>query len=232
MPALPDPSPNSAPDYTPQLRQLMQAVGLTSYQSLFKMGVSRQQIRALRRGEIQQLRLGSLLHLSQILGVSLEQFLDIFLPESQCSSQFTTTGDDPGQVETLKQEYQHLRSQMHQQQQLLRQSFQDETWQILESFFIQWPKAAQAARNHPQAPAVKLLPLLRPLEQLLTSWGIEPIGAVAATVNYDPHSHQLIGQADGTVLPPMLVKVEYVGYRQGDRLLRRAQVSPILPDAG
>lgn len=214
----------ASPDYTPQLRQLMHAVGLNSYQALYQSGVSRQQIRALRHGQIHSLRLATLLQLAEILNISLAELLEAFLPSFPPSA----TTADLGQVKAIQQEYQRLLAQVQQQQQLLRQSWQDETWQILESFFLQWPKAAYAARTHPQAPAVKLLPLLRPLEQLLAHWGIESIGEVAAEVNYDAQLHQLMG-GTAAIGDQMRVKVDYVGYRQGDRLLRRAQVSPIAP---
>jgi molecular chaperone GrpE (heat shock protein) len=58
---------------------------------------------------------------------------------------------------------------------------------------------------------------------LVAAWEVEPIGTVGTEVPYDPQNHQLMG---GTVQPGESVRVRYVGYRQGDRLLHRAKVSP------
>jgi hypothetical protein len=93
----------------------------------------------------------------------------------------------------------------------------------LESLLLQWPTAAHAARQNPMAPAVKLLPLLKPLEQLLTAWSIEPIGTVGESLPYDPQSQTWMGTGDAPILGTP-VQVRYVGYRQGDRLLYRAKV--------
>jgi molecular chaperone GrpE (heat shock protein) len=72
--------------------------------------------------------------------------------------------------------------------------------------------------------AVKLLPLVRPIEQLLQKWEVEEIAPVGAEVAYDPQLHQLL---EGTAQPGEKVKVRYTGYHQGDKLLYRAKVSPI-----
>ncbi|HEY9295620.1 MAG TPA: nucleotide exchange factor GrpE, partial [Phormidium sp.] len=104
------------------------------------------------------------------------------------------------------------------------QEFQQQSLQILESWLIQWPRAAYAAQQNPEAPAVKLLPLLRPVEQLLREWGVEAIASVGAELPFDPQQHQLI---KGTAQPGDTVKVTHIGYRQGDKLLHRAKVEQI-----
>ena len=124
----------------------------------------------------------------------------------------------------LQHEYDRLQQQLVQQRQDLWQEFQQSSVQVLESLLLQLPTAAYAAQQNPQAPAVKLLPLLRPLDQLLQAWGIEPIATVGADVSYDPQQHQLMA---GVAQPGDSVKVRYTGYRQGNRLLYRAKVSPV-----
>ncbi len=217
-------------DYTPQLRQLMQSRGLPSFQSLYEVGFSRQQIKNLRQGQIQRWRLDSLQKMAQVLDISLEALLEHFgvaiasrsdqLPDHQ--------PQDQTEIQALKQEYQRLADQLTQQQQTLRQAWQAESLQILEPWLIQWPKAADVARQNPQLPAVKLLPLLRPVENLLQHWQIELIGQIGAEVAYDPQRHQL---QNGTAPPGTPVQIDYVGYQQGDRLLHRAKVSLISPSA-
>jgi hypothetical protein len=94
--------------------------------------------------------------------------------------------------------------------------------QVLESLLLQLPTAVYAAQQNPQVSAVKLLPLLRPIDALLQQWGIEAIAQVGVELPYDPQQHQLMA---GTAAMGDRVRVRYVGYRQGDKLLYRAKVS-------
>ncbi|NCJ05335.1 helix-turn-helix domain-containing protein [Synechococcales cyanobacterium C] len=203
-------------DYAEVLRQAMARVGLQYWSELARtVGLTRSQLQKLRQGQIEQLPVAVVLRLSQVLQLSLSECL------TQLSPQVF-----PNETQTLqqvRQEYQRLQEQMVTQQQQFQQQFQQSTLQALESWLLQWPKAAHAARQNPQAPAVKLLPLLRPLEQLLQSWEVAPIGEVGAQVAYDPQSHQLMQGRE--VAPGTPVRVDYVGYRHGMQLLHRAKVS-------
>ena len=116
------------------------------------------------------------------------------------------------ELSDLQDEYDRLQQQLVQQRQGLWLEFQQASVQMLESLLLQLPTAAYAAQQNPQAPAVKLLPLLRPLDQLLESWGIESIASVGDAVPYDPQQHQLMM---GTAQPGDSVKIRYTGYRQG-----------------
>lgn len=129
-------------------------------------------------------------------------------------------------LDVLRREYGRLQQQLQQQEAQLRQQFQRECVQILESWLIQWPTAAYAAQQNSQVPAARLLPLIRPIQQLLEHWGIVAIATIGAEVPYDPQRHQLMG---GTASPGDLVRVRYTGYCQGDTLLYRAKVSPVQP---
>ena len=104
------------------------------------------------------------------------------------------------------------------------QEFQQSSLQVIESWLLQCPTAAYAAQQNQQLPAVRLLPLVRPLEQLLQEWGVEAIASVGAEIPYDPHLHQLM---EGTAQPGEAVRVRYIGYRQSEKLLYRAKVSPV-----
>lgn len=212
-------------DFTRSLQQLMQRVDVTSFQALSKKaGVSEKQLRRLRKGEIEQLRVETLLKLAQVLQVSLQDLLTTF------SSLEATITKLPLQEEVeslavLKQEYQRLQQQLENQRAICQQEFQHSSLQILESWLVQWPTAAYAAGENQQLPAVRLLPLVRPVEQLVQEWGVEAIASVGSEIPYDPQWHQLM---DGTALPGELVRVRYTGYRLGDdKLLYRVKVSPI-----
>jgi DNA-binding Xre family transcriptional regulator len=208
----------------------MQRVNCPSFKALSEAsGVSAKQIRTLRRGNINALRLETVYKLSQVLQLSIADFLATFADydDGQTTPAPPTQKslEPPSQVAAeLRQEYDRLQAKLDQQQHELRQAFQQESIQILESLLLQLPTASHAAQQNPQVPAVKLLPLLRPIADLLNHWGIAPIATVGAEIEYDPQQHQLL---NGHASSGERVRVRYVGYRQGDRLLYRAKVSPI-----
>jgi DNA-binding Xre family transcriptional regulator len=210
-------SQSSQRNFTHPLQQLMQRVGISSFKALSKKaGVSERQIRYLRRGQVSQMRLETLLKMSQALQLSVSDLLATFgeiKPDAET--------DSPA---ALKQEYQRMQEKLRQQRETFRQEFEQSSLQVLESWLLQWPTAAYAAQQNPQLPAVRLLPLLRPMQQLLQQWGVEAIASVGEEVAYDPRWHQLM---EGTATAGDRVKVRYTGYRQGDKLLYRAKVSPI-----
>lgn len=127
----------------------------------------------------------------------------------------------------LEQEYQRQQQQLQIQKEQLLVEYQKSTIQALESLILQWPTAAYAARKNPDAPAIKLLPLVSPLEKLLGSWGVIPIGEVGTETPYDPQWQQIMSMAEQALKPGDPVRVRYVGYRQGEQLLYRAKVSPV-----
>ena len=228
---------DSAIDYTAQLRQLMQLSGVATFKQLSQQaGISKQQILHLRRGRVQAMRVDILTRLSQVLQVAIADLLVTFSePNGQAdlataigttvSVNLTTVGaaaESP--THPLEQEYQRLQRQLAEQQQQLWQEFQQTTLQTLEPWLLQWSAAAYAAQQNPQLSAVKLLPLLRPIEQLLQQWQITAFVTVGGEIPYDPHWHQLM---DGMAAPGDRVRVRYAGYCQGDKLLYRAKVSPV-----
>jgi len=211
-------------DFTQPLQELMQGVGISSFKALSKTtGVSEKQLRRLRKGQVDQLRVENLLKLSQVLQVSVSELLTTFssveankpwLPQQETES-----------LTVLKQEYQRLQQQLENQRDTLKQEFQQSSLQILESWLVQWPTAAYAAGQNQQLPAVRLLPLVRPVEQLMQEWGVEAIASVGSEIPYDPQWHQLM---EGIAQAGELVKVRYTGYRLRDsKLLHRAKVSPV-----
>ena len=203
----------------------MQAVGIASFSALCRQAdVSRWQVTRLRLGQLQRMRVEQLLKLAKVLQVSLPDLIATFTSLETPSPVKSTSEPQSPELQTLRQEYQRLDKQLLQQRQALWQEFQQATLQTLESFLLQWPTAAYAAQNNPQAPAVRMLPLLKPVEQLLQAWEIEAIGPVGGTVPYDPQIHQLM---EGNTHPGNPVKIRYVGYYQAQKLLYRAKVSPV-----
>ncbi len=196
----------------------MQVANISSFKALSQAaGVSVWQVKQLSRGKAAEMRVQPLHQLSQALRVSIAELLSDFsdLPVSE-----SPTASAPA----IEQEYQRLQAQIAEQEEALRQDFQQAVLRSLESWLIQFPTLIYAAQQNPQFPAKNFLPFIRPLEQLLKDWGIEAIATVGAEVDYDPQSHQLM---DGTAQSGDRVKVRYTGYRQGEKLLYRAKVGRI-----
>lgn len=202
-------------DYTSQLQRLMQQAGFSSLKALSeKAGVSQLQLIRLRRGLAVQTRVDILLKISSALGISLTELL----------AAFSDVAPAPAPDAALQQECRRLQAQLEQQRESLLQEFVLSSVQVLESWMLQWPTAARAAQQKPDLPAARLLPLVRPVEQLLQQWGVEALAPVGEKVPYDPQWHQLM---EGTAQPGEPVLVRYTGYRQGDKLLFRARVGPL-----
>ncbi|MCM0592060.1 MAG: nucleotide exchange factor GrpE [Gloeotrichia echinulata DVL01] len=225
-------------DFTHLLQDLMQKVGISSFKSLSRTaGVSERQILRLRRGKLEQMRVDILLKLSLVLKIPLSELIANFSvlgvtetknlpsPLTTPHSALDTQQELLQEIGDLKREYERSQQQIKQQRELLQQEFQQSSLQIIESLILQFPTAAHKAQENPQLAAVKIVPLVqKPLEQLLQQWGIEAIAPVGAELPYDPQLHQLM---EGNSQPGEIVKVRYTGYRQGERLLYRAKVSPI-----
>jgi molecular chaperone GrpE (heat shock protein)/DNA-binding Xre family transcriptional regulator len=210
-----------------RLLQLMERVGISSLSELSqRSGISELQLIRLQYGLMPKMQLETALKLSQALQVSVDRLLALLCPEFSLvanQKQETPVEDSAAiEIEALKQEYQRLQQQLEQQRERLAQEFQQASLQRLESWLVQWPTAAAVAQQNPQLPAVKLLPLLKPITDLLEHWGIEAIASVGEKIAYDPQWHQLM---EGTAEPGEMVKVRYLGYRQGEKLLYRAKVS-------
>jgi transcriptional regulator with XRE-family HTH domain len=212
-------NPNT-PDYRLNLQQCMALAGFPSLRSLSAAsGVSRRQISRLQAGEAHLLSVHHALQLARSLQLSLlgllQRFSSVKLDDPLQSN--------PGPSDAVVAEYERLKAELANARSQHFQSFQAETLNTLETLLLQWPTAAYAAQQNPTAPAVRLLPLLQPLEKLLQTWQIEPIGAVGQTVPYEPQIHQWTSAS----LPPepgTSVRISHVGYRQADKLLYRAKV--------
>jgi molecular chaperone GrpE (heat shock protein) len=206
--------------YHDRLMTLIKALGYQSIAQFCKStNVSEKSLRKIRRGQVQQMQLGTLQEISQGLNVSLNDLLKNF---SAGANESASSSPDATEGGGLQQEYSRLQKQLSEQRDLLLQEFQQSSLQTIEPWLLQWSAAAYAAEQDPQFPAAKLLPLVRSMESLLQNWGVTAIGSVGETMTYDPQQHQLI---EGQANPGESVQVRYAGYRQGDKLLHRAKVS-------
>jgi len=208
--------------YPQRLRSLLQQANIPSLKALSRVAeVSEWQVKQLSRGHAAKMRVESLHKLAQALRVSVMELVTKFSELAYSSG--SLQGVAVPTNFNLQQEYQRLQLQLQQQQETLQQEFQDTSLQILESWLIQYPTAAYAAQQN-NVPASRLLPLMRPVEQLIKAWGLEAIAAVGEEVGYDPLIHQLM---EGHAEVGDRVRVRYTGYRQGEKLRYRAKVSPV-----
>ena len=209
-------------DLTQRLKTLMQRANITSYRALAaQAGVSRWQIQQLRAGNLAQMRLGVLTQLAAALEISLSLLLGEFglTNTHQPESKSPVAPSQP--VAELQKEYQRLQAQMAQQVELARSQTQADALQTLESWLVQWPTLAKRAQEREDLPAAKLLPFIRPVEQLMAEWGVEAIAPIDAILPYDPHYHQLIGDI---AEPGARVRVTHSGHQYQGKLLHRARV--------
>ena len=200
----------------------MQRAGIPSQRALAeKAEVSRWQVQQLHQGKVSKMRLAVLQQLAAVLDCSLAELLSVFETAPTASSE-TTDPETTAAAGALRQEYARLQLHLEQQAQDLRHQFQVEALGILESWLTYWPTAAKAATEQ-GLEAKKLLPLVKPVERLVASWDVTPIGTVGEELSYDPQQHQLVR---GVAQPGALVRISHVGYHHGDRLLLRVQVVP------
>jgi len=210
-------------DLANQLRKLMHAVGITSFKTLSdRAAISKTAIKNLRQNQAQRLSYQDLASLSHILQISIAEIIQDF---SQLIPAKPPTRSTDQSIDQSQEQFQN----QLQEQQTWRSQFQQETIQQLESLLLQLPTAAYAAQNNPHLPARNLLPLLRPLHDLLKAWGIEAIAPVGTEVEYDPRYHQLIESSDQETIKNIQsgdrVLIRYTGYHQGQKLLYRCRVS-------
>ncbi|NJN24081.1 MAG: helix-turn-helix domain-containing protein [Acaryochloridaceae cyanobacterium RL_2_7] len=196
-------------DYTDRLRDLMKPLGINSFRELCeRSGVPRSQLTKIRRGQFDRIPWQSFAAIAQTLEIAVPKILRLFeLIDADRSHADTDSTATPSQESSKEQ-------------------WQREGLEILESLMLQLPTASFAAQKNPTAPAVRLLPLLNPLEHLLESWDVERVGTVGEQTAFEPQLHQWMGPGE---MPEegSLVTFRYVGYRHGDRLLHRAKVGAI-----
>ena len=231
------------------LQQLMQNAGISSVQELSRIAnVPELHLIKLQYGLLLKLPLEFTLNVAFALQISVNQLIETFTSSSIYSvskpqdnealaaleslqkehqdlkRQLEQQQEQLAALESLQQEYQRLQRQIEEQKESLNQEFQQESLQILESWLLQWPTAIAIVQKNPQLPAERILPLMKPVKQLVQKWGLKEIASVGEEVPYNPRQHELIKGISEIGDP---VKVRYVGYKQGDKLLYRAKVSAI-----
>ena len=205
------------------LQKLMARVDIADSEELSKQAqISGLQIKRLEYGLIHKLTVENLLKLANSLQLSPEELLAQF--DSRSSESSSTLVEPDQTTQNWQQEYQQLQARLEQQATSLETQFQQQSINVIESWLIQWPTAIAAIAKNPDLPAERLIPLVRPVKELVEQWGLTPISEVGTEIPYDPQQHELMS---GDAEPGTTVKVRYVGYQQQDKLLYKAKVSPV-----
>ena len=187
----------------------MEKVGINNYRQLSKKAkVNELQLYRLQNGLISSISFGVLVKIAEALNISVVELIDELTNGSEDKKSAITSSDDRNQDDLSGE--------------------QQEAIFILESLILQLPTIVNAVENNPELPAKKLLPLLKPLDQLLQHWGITVIGKVGEIIPFNPQEHELIDTMENKNQDSLSVKVRYVGYRYQEKLLYRAKVCSIL----
>jgi len=198
---------------TQALKALMQAANIPTYRALSdKAGISRWQLRQLRSGNIQNMRLSTLTQLAIALGTSLPTLLQTFLPAAFPAVAFPAAANSSAAIPSAACSP--------------AAQLQSDALQTLETWLVQWPTIAKRAQEKGDAlPAATIRPFVRPVEILMQDLDIAPIATLDEQIPYDPQYHQL---TKGMASPGDLVQVTHTGQTQAGKLLHRAKVKPIV----
>lgn len=129
-------------------------------------------------------------------------------------------------IAELQQQCLRLRAELHQQKAQLYADFQDSSFAQLQPLLTSYPTACKMAQLKPDLPASHLTALFTPLNNLLQTWQINPIGTAWEQVPFNAQCHQ---PDTDDVVEGELVYIRFIGYQQGDRILSPAKVSRTLP---
>jgi|GEM_PF-389206 len=199
-----------------RLRKRRHQLGIPTWEALrTKSGLTSYELQQVCRGEIGQLKISRLRKLATALDWSLEELIHnidhksiLLAAKSRISNLFKATAET-NKLKQLQQQCLRLRNELQQQSRQLSTDFQTSTFKQLQTLLTNYPSASQMAQAKPDLPAKNLTSLFTPLENLLQSWGYEPIGKPWEQVPYNPQLHQ----ADtDDIKEGELVYIRFVGY--------------------
>lgn len=195
--------------------------GMTSFVALQqKSGLTNLRLRQVRQGELASLTLKELTRLATALGWTIEELLFNFGVRDTSSSKRLL------EIESLRSEGLRLREELQQQSVELTNEFRNSTFQQLQTLLTNYPSVRQLVQVKPDLPAKNLTSLFTSLDNLIESWGYQPIGQAWEQVSYNPQLHQ---PDAGDIEAGELVYIRFVGYREGEQILCPAKVSRTLP---
>jgi molecular chaperone GrpE (heat shock protein) len=129
------------------------------------------------------------------------------------------------EIEDLKQQCSQLREELSEKSSESISDWRSANFEQLRTLLTNYPTVCKIIELRPELPAKNLVALFTPLNNLLESWGYQPIGQPWEQVSYNPQLHQ----SDSEQLTEgELVYVKFVGYQEGDKIICPAKVSRTL----
>lgn len=127
--------------------------------------------------------------------------------------------------ERLRAEFTALQRREAESAALIHAEAQLALFERLAGPLVQLPTVQRAVAQGNAVSAGDVLALIDPLRQAMLDMGFVPIGEPGAETAFDPRLHQCGDDAALDAGQP--VQVKFVGYRRGEHILRRAQVTPL-----
>lgn len=207
--------------YDQLLRERLKQLGMSSFLDLQqKSGLTSTRLRQVRRGELSSLNLKDLTQLATALDWAIEECLQ------NVGGLNTSSAKRVSETDALRRECLQLRQELQNLSGELTTEFRHSTFLQLQTLLTNYPSVRQLVQVKPDLPAKNLTSLFTPLDNLIESWGYEPIGQVWEQVPYNPQLHQ---PDVGDIEVGELVYVRFIGYRDGQNILIPAKVSRTLP---
>lgn len=211
------------------LLKLMERVGIPNWKALkAKSGLNKTAFFQLRDNEAAKLKFTEITNLATVFNLTIFELLEklnILQPNPQLELSRQECSKLQQQLQQIATEKETLRQEELQQQHVeLTNQFRNSTicWML-----TNYSSIYQMVEMNPELPAKNLLPMLTPLDNVLSEWGYQTIGKAWEQVAYNPQIHQ----PDATdISEGELVYIRFVGYQHQDKILCPAKVSRTLPE--
>jgi len=168
----------------------------------------------------------SLLWFGSLVGLGSIFLSLIYYGTSQQSDARLARDSNRAETEALRMECLRLREELQQQSVELTRELRNSTFGQLQTLLTNYPSIRQMVQVKPDLPAKNIISMFTTLDNLLSTWGYEPINSAWEQVAYSPQLHQ---PDSPDIEPGELVYIRFVGYREGERILCPAKVSRNLP---
>lgn len=97
----------------------------------------------------------------------------------------------------------------------------------LQPVLVQLPTLRAAVERGADVSARDVLEVLSPLGEFASDLGVECIGEAGQETRYEPRLHRAVGRGAARVAAGDAVRVRYVGFRLGDEVLAKAEVTAL-----
>lgn len=129
-------------------------------------------------------------------------------------------------ITLLENKCQKLNEEINNISSNLTKDWQEKSFHLLQTLLVNYPTAKIMVKIKPDLPAENVINFLKPLDKILTEWGIETIGKPWEKVLFNPELHY--SEEENLNLNEE-VYIRFVGYKHDNKILLPARVSRTLP---